>query len=181
MPDWAGFGYFTQRNGLFSAVECAEIVGYQSLAAEVEAKIVTDELVRDSSLFWLFPNFHTQWLFDRVAAAINEWNEAYGFEINPPESFQLTRYTAGQHYNWHMDLGYGPMSRRKISFVMGLNDGFTGGGLEIFFGKAENPVLRLAPGDCAIFPSFIMHRALPIDSGERWSLVSWVLGPEPIR
>ena len=33
---------------------------------------------------------------------------------------QLTRYAKDQLYNWHMDLGEGPMSLRKISVVVEL-------------------------------------------------------------
>ena len=29
--------------------------------------------------------------------------------------------------------------------------------------------------------STIMHRALPVESGTRWTLVSWLTGPEPLK
>jgi PKHD-type hydroxylase len=40
--------------------------------------------------------------------------------------------------------------------------------------------IALGQGDALIFPSFIMHRALPVQSGTRWTLVSWLTGPEPL-
>jgi PKHD-type hydroxylase len=92
-------------------------------------------------------------------------------------ALQLTRYQPRQHFNWHMDLGPGPMSRRKISLVAELGGKYTGGGIEVFYGGANR--VPLARGDVLLFPSFIMHRALPVTSGERWSLVAWLLGDTP--
>ena len=91
---------------------------------------------------------------------------------------QLTAYHAGQFYEWHTDLGAGDTSLRKISVVVELlhSDNLTGGGLEIL-----NQNVRLQPGDAVVFPSFALHRALPVVSGVRWSLVQWVLGPEPFK
>jgi hypothetical protein len=49
---------------------------------------------------------------------------------------QLTRHAKDQLYNWHMDLGEGPMSLRKISVVVELaGAGYDGGGTEIFYGN----------------------------------------------
>ena len=39
----------------------------------------------------------------------------------------------------------------------------------------------LGQGDVLIFPSFIMHRALPVRSGTRWTLVSWLTGPQSLK
>ena len=94
---------------------------------------------------------------------------------------QLTRYMAGQQYDWHMDLGGGAMSLRKISVVVELaGGGYDGGGIEVFYGEGSGNRIALSQGDALVFPSFIMHRALPVQSGTRWTLVSWLTGPEPL-
>jgi len=94
---------------------------------------------------------------------------------------QLTRYAAGQLYGWHMDLGSGAMSLRKISVVVELaGGGYNGGGIEVFYGEGSGNRIALGQGDALLFPSFIMHRALPVQSGTRWTLVSWLTGPEPL-
>ena len=81
-----------------------------------------------------------------------------------------------------MDLGGGPMSLRKITIVVELaGGGYEGGGTEVFFGEGRNNRVALGRGDALIFPSFIMHRALPVESGARWTLVSWLTGPEPLN
>src|SRR6266851_5791400 len=93
---------------------------------------------------------------------------------------QLTRYMADQLYDWHMDLGAGAMSLRKISIVVELAaGGYDGGWTEVFYGEGRNNRIPLGQGDALVFPSFIMHRALPVQSGARWTLVSWLTGPEP--
>lgn len=90
---------------------------------------------------------------------------------------QLTAYHPGQFYEWHTDLGVGETSLRKITVVVELSHvDLVGGGLEIL-----NQNVRLQPGDAVIFPSFALHRALPVASGIRWSLVQWVLGSAPFR
>ena len=93
------------------------------------------------------------------------------------DQLQLTRYATGQLYNWHMDLGAGAMSRRKISLVVELAaGGYDGGGIEVFYGEGTGNRIALGQGDALVFPSFIMHRALPVQSGTRWTLVSWLNG-----
>jgi PKHD-type hydroxylase len=81
-----------------------------------------------------------------------------------------------------MDLGAGAMSLRKISLVVELAvGGYDGGGIEVFYGEGTGNRFALGQGDALFFPSFIMHRALPVLSGTRWTLVSWLTGPEPLK
>src|SRR5271157_256923 len=110
------------------------------------------------------------------------YNSRYGFELfGETGQLQLTRYAKDQLYNWHMDLGAGAMSLRKISVVVELAAvGYDGGGIEIFYGEETGDRVVLGQGDALIFPSFIMHRALPVQSGTRWTLVSCLTGPKPL-
>ena len=59
---------------------------------------------------------------------------------------QLTRYAKDQLYNWHMDLGEGPMSLRKISVVVELAGGYDGGGIEVFYGEGTGNRIALGRG-----------------------------------
>jgi hypothetical protein len=61
--------------------------------------------------------------------------------------------------------------------VAELGGEYEGGGLEVF--AIGN--LNLQVGDVAVFPSFTMHRALLVFSGERWSAAAWLLGERPFR
>jgi PKHD-type hydroxylase len=95
---------------------------------------------------------------------------------------QLTRHAKARHYNWHMDLGGGAMSLRKISIAVKLAaSGYESRGIEMFYGEGRNNRIALGQGNALVFPSFIMHRALPVESGTRWTLVCWLTGPEPLN
>ena len=88
----------------------------------------------------------------------------------------------GSHYDWHMDLGAGLSSIRKLSITVLLNEpevDFNGGDLE--FKQAKNNVAVPRVGNSAvIFPSYMLHRVTPVDAGVRKSLVFWCTGP-PFR
>jgi PKHD-type hydroxylase len=36
-------------------------------------------------------------------------------------------------------------------------------------------------GSISTFPSFCLHKVEPVTSGERWSLVIWIHGPDRFR
>ena len=63
-----------------------------------------------------------------------------------------------------------------------MSDGrYNGGGIEVFHGEGTDNRIALAHGDALFFPSLVMHRALPVQSGARWTLISWLTGPEPLH
>jgi PKHD-type hydroxylase len=70
-----------------------------------------------------------------------------------------------------------------VSIVIGLNDPdeYEGGGTEIFFGSQSNPTIKLPAGEAILFPSYVMHRAVAITRGLRWTLVVWFCGNRPFR
>jgi PKHD-type hydroxylase len=115
---------------------------------------------------------------------VQVYNYNYGFDLTKDiGQAQLTRYRPGQHYEWHMDLGSGQPSLRKITAVVELTarHSMKGGGIEIFYGQSGVNKVDLDIGDVVIFPSFIMHRASVVDNGTRWSLVLWLNGARPFR
>jgi 2-oxoglutarate-Fe(II)-dependent oxygenase superfamily protein len=174
---WREFNYRDLAPRVFSAEECRAIID----CGTGEGSSGYLPTVRECRLFWVHCTDQTRWLFARIAAVALEWNRRYGFEMADEQgALQLARYDAGERYDWHMDLGPGPMSLRKATIVVELAHALEGGGLEIFFGDGRNNRLGLAPGDVAIFPSFIMHRAAPVLRGTRWSLSCWLLGQHPL-
>lgn len=104
------------------------------------------------------------------------------FELNISgllERPQLLKYTApSKGYDWHMDVGNGDASNRKISISILLNDNYEGGELA-FFMRGEQ-VIKADAGSAICFPSFLPHRVTPLTEGVRWSLVSWITG-DPFR
>ncbi|MDE2361272.1 MAG: 2OG-Fe(II) oxygenase, partial [Hyphomicrobiales bacterium] len=124
------------------------------------------------------------WIFDRIDRLIKQYNENYKFDIyENVNTAQLTRYGIEEKYDWHMDLGKDRSSTRKLTVVVELSlpNSYEGGNIEIFYNEGDNTHSRISCGDVIIFPSFVMHRAAEIKSGERWSLVFWCHGPEPFR
>ena len=75
---------------------------------------------------------------------------------------------------WHHD------ASADISVVVPLNTGeYVGGGTEFFNRGIIEP---LPSGNALIFPSFThMHRGLPVESGDRYLLVFWLVCEETTK
>ena len=137
--------------------------------------------IRKSRLKWI-NNSHTdaKWLYSKVLDLVkiansNLWN----FDlISSPESIQYTEYhDGGGHYGYHVDIGPGSASHRKVSLVVQLSDPseYVGGEFEILRGM--NPEkLPNNQGSVLLFPSYLLHRVTPVTKGVRRSLVLWVGG-----
>lgn len=64
---------------------------------------------------------------------------------------------------------------RKLSCITLLNDDFTGGKLALWYtGKRYS--FTFNKGDVILFPSYVQHKVDPVESGVRYSLVSWSYG-----
>lgn len=176
---WRDFHYWRLFPQQFTPSECRSIVDlHQSLQPHSSKLSYLGESHRDSQLYWLNTQKYP-WINQTLVHVATQYNTDTQFDIDLDfKSAQLTAYHPGQFYDWHTDLGAGETSLRKISVVAELfhSDNLIGGGLEIL-----NQKVRLQPGDAVAFPSFALHRALPVTRGVRWSLVQWVLGQHPFR
>jgi len=135
---------------------------------------------RSSEVRWLAHGPDTAWLYERIGLVVHRLNaEHWRFDLGGLEAIQVARYPVGGTYDWHVDLGPGQASLRKLSVTVQLSeaDSYDGGQLQFPDGPE-----RLAPerGDAVIFPSFMHHRIAPVTRGERWSVVAWVVG-QPFR
>jgi PKHD-type hydroxylase len=113
-----------------------------------------------------------------VALHLNK--EFYSFDLyGLVEAFQYTVYDdqEGGHYGWHVDLGGNDVEPRKISISLQLTDPerYKGCELEVEAGNGCY-VAERARGTLIAFPSYVLHRVTPIESGVRKSLVIWVSG-----
>jgi hypothetical protein len=181
---WQTFCYSDLYRSTFAPAECQQIIDLHNTRPLAEGKIWGSQglTLRDSDIFWIPRLANTEWIFDRLWNLILAINFKYGFELSKEiGQAQLTRYRPGQHYQWHMDLGPGQMSLRKLTAVVELTakESIKGGGLEVFYGEATDNKLDLDVGDVVVFPSFVMHRASVVDRGSRWSLVLWLNGTRP--
>lgn len=146
---------------------------------ESDDNVVTE--IRQSEVGWIDCHEGTQWIFDRFAEFALDANEKMNWNFNLMgfgDEIQYTKYygTNKGHYSWHGDIGPA-VSHRKLSLVLQLTDPeeYEGGELEISIGSRTLRVPRVK-GGLAIFPSFVLHRVLPVTDGERRSLVSWISG-----
>jgi PKHD-type hydroxylase len=138
------------------------------------------ESVRKSKIKWLYPNDDSQWLYDKIINMVVEANKAmWNFNLySVIDSIQYTVYSeGGGHYDWHMDIGPGSISHRKVSVTIQLSDPseYEGGDLELWYGGGVIQIPK-NKGLTVIFPSFSMHRVTPITKGTRKSLVLWLGG-----
>ncbi len=183
---WETYKYYEVYGLQFTASECEQIIGLHNGHMMFSGRMSggPGRIVRDSDLFWIPRSGKTDWIFSRLEAVLAVYNSKYGFELATDlGQAQLTCYRAGQHYDWHMDLGSGQSSLRKVTLVAELTGGIhiKGGGIEIFHGERENNRVNLGIGDVVIFPSFVMHRAAVVHAGIRWSLVLWATGTRPLN
>lgn len=129
------------------------------------------------------------WIFDRLIERIAQINNRwYGLELNGFESFQYTEYRGEEagKYDWHMDMCMGTdclpadmPEPRKLSLTLQLTDGFDGGEFQINMGReCEAKTVEMKRGRVLCFPSWMIHRVLPVTKGVRKSLVVWVTGPK---
>jgi len=134
--------------------------------------------IRKSSAVFVFPNPSTNWVFERLRKAIREVNDAvYGFHVSEfREGFQFTRYEVGEYYGPHFDIGPGKLTERKLSLTVQLSapEDYTGGELIIY----PEFVASKDQGTMTVFPSFMCHDVRPVQTGVRYSLVSWLAGPQ---
>jgi PKHD-type hydroxylase len=172
--------YYWFENG-FSSEEVDTILDLSKDYEFHQATTVSGDpkTIRNSSIKWMSPNEKTSWIYDRLMGCIKEANSVWNFNLySILDDIQYTEYRGGGgHYDWHMDIGPGSISHRKVSVVVQLSDSseYTGGLLEINTGSKSLKISN-KKGAIIVFPSFLQHRVTPVASGLRKSLVLWAGG-----
>jgi len=174
---------------VFTPVECNRIIELGTIKGFEQSLVLNDSdpqnhvgvpsEVRTSNSAWI-STVNNIWIAERLIEIVHAANYHLQFDIDTLDDFlQVTRYEPGQQYKWHVDTGLGQMAKRKISLVTHLTEPmfFEGGELEFF--NTKEPVNK-SIGSTTAFPSFELHRARPVKSGVRYSLVTWVNG-RPFR
>lgn len=173
---------------VFNADELARIATiaseFELISGGVEGPLLHNESVRRSSVRWLKRTANTYWIYARLMEHILELNDRFWcFDLNLlSDDIQYGEYAESGHYTWHMDLGGGNLSTRKLSFSVQLSnpDEYDGGELELK-DSTNTVVAPRSPGTLIVFPSFLMHRVAPVSRGVRRSLVGWASGTHPYR
>ena len=134
--------------------------------------------VRKSDISWIYPDKDTLWLFRRATDVILDLNnQFFNFDISGlNEGFQFTNYKYPDgHYGKHIDRAF-DIEIRKLSISIQLTDpkDYKGGNLILNTGNIC--ITDSGIGNIIIFPSFLLHKVSKMESGNRYSIVSWVSG-----
>ena len=145
-------------------------------------KRVQNKDFRSSSVCWVPKERPHLWIYKRMGELTNRINSEYwNFNITGMmERIQIAEYSAEDngHFDWHIDLGAGLLSKRKISISVLLSDpdDYDGGEVQFFNTRRVKTATR-ARGTAVMFPSYMSHRVRPVTRGVRRSMVIWVSGP----
>ena len=125
---------------------------------------------------------------DALTAKQSDIGRHFGSELDEPEERQFLRYRPGDFFVAHQDgntpMIYDDTRFRKVSVVIFLNqqseepmDGAYSGGSLVLHGAYPNYDYRQSvpntPGSLAAFRSETTHEVLPVEAGERFTIVSW--------
>ena len=171
---------------------CTELVASEAVLEDQDGGEVNDDSIRRARIAWVPADDETWWIYEKLTKVAERANRRYGFDLTGfDEDLQFTIYDRpGAFYSWHQDGLDGRVGRRKLSMVVQLSDPaeYEGGQLQLFDVYEDSDADELddfdaaasAQGSVIVFPSFEYHRVLPMRSGTRLSLVTWVSGP-PFR
>jgi PKHD-type hydroxylase len=179
------FADYVWYKGLFSTDEVAAIRSlwndehFQEAAVNMAGTELSRDELRKSKIMFIKPGAN-DWIYDRLAqASIQANTNRYKFDVLGFQTeLQLANYSNNDFFEWHMDFGAGDISNRKLSISVQLSDEeeYEGGELQFMI----NQNIITAPkekGTAIIFPSFALHRVLPVTKGNRMSIVGWIAGP----
>lgn len=170
---------------LFSKEEAREVIRLADEAQMAAGGLVggLHHNIRRAEIAWLDDTGTAAWVMERVVSAVAQANrEHFDFAITDfGERLQVATYDESNagHYDWHSDIGDGPIARRrKLTIVVQLSEpaGYQGGELQINLGGAVWAAER-GIGDATLFASFMLHRVAPVTFGRRHSLTCWCHGP----
>lgn len=183
-------------NNLFSDEEIKKIIKYCESVPQNDALIGSEsnggtqanQEIRYSKIAWIERNPDNNWFFQKIQSASNKLNSKFfGFDIESLHAMQYTIYDgSNSHYSWHWDSFIGNAldnindeKQRKLTSVLQLDgpEDYEGGVLELLpCGRLEE--VEKKKGLMVSFPSFVLHRVSPVETGLRRSLVAWFTGPD---
>jgi PKHD-type hydroxylase len=95
-------------------------------------------------------------------------------------TMEFNRYEPGMYYKNHMDAAvmgglHGQPMRSDLSFTVFLTDpdSYQGGEFVLQSPYGEERI-KGAAGDAIVYPSNMIHRVEPIESGARWAAIGWI-------
>ena len=167
----------------FSKEECQTIINIAKNKGLIKGTTKGESDVRDSKISWLYPSDNIDWVFRRVTDIVLNLNERF-FKFNLfglNEGFQFTNYEApSSKYGKHIDRAINiPVRKLSISIQLTNPEEYEGGELKLYDGDDDKAnIMDKTQGTLIIFPSYVLHEVMPVNKGERNSLVTWVTGKQ---
>lgn len=157
--DWSDASISEEHNGVHSAAVRPEYRVAQSFSPSARSRIKREFDAKLNSL--IKPFIRRVWRVD----------------LSAHSGTHIVRYSPGGFYVTHADAGEDLMNR-YFTVLCYLNEDFDGG-------QTSFPSLgwRITPkkGMAVIFPSTYLHRAEPVMTGQKYILISWLTGENPIH
>lgn len=112
-----------------------------------------------------------------TSIGLNVNHTYWKFDITHSNQTEFLMYDTNGKYEAHVDTFHKLGNEtRKITSLAVLNDDFEGG--KFFIMNGHNKVYPpQEKGDVIIFPSFMVHGVEPVTKGQRFSAVTWLVGP----
>jgi PKHD-type hydroxylase len=179
LPNWTPSA---TAQGVFTAAECQRIIALSGERAPGGLQFAEQAGAdyRSSEVSWIRPSESNTWIFSKTFDLVRKVNQrCYQMELTGfTEPLQIAEYSANGHYDWHLAVGAGPFSVRKLSFIVQLTDptDYDGGEVEFLYAREPQTAPR-EQGSMTLFPSYLLHRVKPVTRGTRFSLVGWIGGP----
>lgn len=185
-PDATAFHENFKPELAFTREECDRIISIAKSKYPTKATVGTKDSGTYNSQVRRVDNYDipckedTKWIFEKLIKAVGTANQEYfKFElVGITHSLQLLHYKSDEKgfYDWHVDVGSGPASKRKLSVVCMLSDPSEYEGGSLIINNGVNQPCINTKGSINIFPSYMLHTVTPVLKGERWVLVIWVHG-----
>lgn len=158
--------------------------------------------IRKSNNSWIPTSHWVGGLIWHYIRRANDENFFYDIDCIEGETIQFTQYGPDEYYGWHQDTGIvdwfarqelfssgvsqasqelhkDKEKLRKLSVIIQLSseDSYTGGQVQFLDERGKSYFAPKTRGTVIVFDSRTRHRVRKIKSGERKSLVAWVVGP----
>ena len=182
LPQLRNWSPIVTARGVFTGVECEMIKSLRDEPRDGTLQYQDQQggNYRKSRVSWIRPEESNTWIFSKAYEMVRQANErSFQMELSGfTEPLQVAEYTDEGHYDWHLDIGNGPLSIRKLSFIVQLTDPteYQGGEVELLYSR-EAKAAPKERGCMTLFPSYMLHRVRSVTQGTRFSLVGWIGGP----
>ena len=116
---------------------------------------------------------------DRAYFLNQQWYGAHVYPWTPYHALIHNHYKTGHQYSWHTDESACRPSSSKLTCLLNLSEkSYKGGNFQICRNTPETIEEFNTPGVMVVFPSYILHRIMPLTQGTRTSVAALLEGPQ---